>query len=398
MLSDQELEALMHDLESDRTERKESLTDPGRIRQAICAFANDLPNHQASGVVFVGVRDNGSCANLPITDQLLRVLSDMRSDGNILPFPTLVVQKKNLAGCEVAVVVVDPSDYPPVRYNGRVWIRVGPRRTTATAEEERRLSEKRQPRDVPFDLRPIHQAGLEDLDRDLFQRVYLPSVLPPEILAANQRSVEDQLSSLRFATTVQPRYPTIVGMLVIGKAPANFIPGAYVQFLRLEGTDLTAPIGDQKELHGPVHDLLRRLDEVITAHIRIPTDIQSATTEIRHPDYPLPALQQFIRNAIMHRDYETSYSPVRITWFSDRVEIQNPGGPFGQVTQDNFGAPGITDYRNPHVAEALKFLGYVQRFGVGIAIARKALEDNGNPAPQFTVQPNHVLVTVRTRP
>lgn len=398
MLNDPELEILLHDLESDRAERKESLADPGRIRQAICAFANDLPNHQTPGVVFVGVQDDGSCANLPITDQLLRTLSDMRSDGNILPFPTMIVQKKTLAGCEMAVIVVEASDYPPVRFNGRVWIRVGPRRATATAEEERRLSEKRRTKDLPFDLRPLYNAGLDDLDLSLFQREYLSSVLPPDILAANQRSVEEQLSAVRFATTSRPQHPTVVGILVVGKSPSDHIPGAYVQFVRLEGTDLTAPIGDQKDLHGPLQDLIRRVDDVLTAHIRVPTDIQSGTTELRHPDYPLPALQQFVRNALMHRDFETSNAPVRITWFADRIEIQNPGGPFGQVTPDNFGTPGITDYRNPHLAEALKFLGFVQRFGVGIAIARKALADNGNPLPEFTVLPNHVLVTVRPRP
>jgi len=89
---------------------------------------------------------------------------------------------------------------------------------------------------------------------------------------------------------------------------------------------------------------------------------------------------------------------VRVTWFDDRIEIQNPGGPFGQVTVENFGQPGITDYRNPSVAETMRNLGFVQRFGVGIQIARRQLADNGNPVPEFTVQPNHVLVTVRRQP
>ena len=62
--------------------------------------------------------------------------------------------------------------------------------------------------------------------------------------------------------------------------------------------------------------------------------------DVRHPDYPIVALQQLVRNAIMHRDYETSNAPVRITWFNDRIEIQNPGGPFGQVTCENFGTAG----------------------------------------------------------
>ena len=109
MLSDNELLELLADIESDRVERKASLSDRDRVRQAICAFANDLPDHRKPGVVFLGVHDDGTCANLRITDELLRTLSDMRSDGNILPFPMMTVQKKILDGCEMAVVEVQPS-------------------------------------------------------------------------------------------------------------------------------------------------------------------------------------------------------------------------------------------------------------------------------------------------
>lgn len=396
-MNDSELEILLNDLESDRVERKASISDRGVIRQAICAFANDLPNHQKSGVIFIGVNDNGSCANLPITDQLLLTLSDMRSDGNILPFPSIIVQKRTIKGCELAVVIVEPSDAPPVRFNGRVWVRVGPRRATATPEEERRLSEKRRSKDLPFDLRPLASASLDDLDLDLFRRVYLPSSLAIEIIEENQRSVEQQLTSMRFATVEPQPKPTILGVLVVGNEPRQFVPGSYIQFLRIEGTELTDPIKDQKEIGGPLPDLLRMLDETFQVNISVATDITAQPVEIKQPDYPIVALQQLARNAVMHRNYESTYAPVRITWFNDRIEIQNPGGPFGQVNRQNFGQPGVTDYRNPHLAEAMKNLGYVQRFGVGIQLARQQLQNNGNPPPEFIVEDAHVLVMLRKK-
>lgn len=55
-------------MESDRVERKASLNDRNRIKQAICAFANDLPDHRQPGVIFVGVNDDGTCSRLPITE------------------------------------------------------------------------------------------------------------------------------------------------------------------------------------------------------------------------------------------------------------------------------------------------------------------------------------------
>lgn len=86
---------------------------------------------------------------------------------------------------------------------------------------------------------------------------------------------------------------------------------------------------------------------------------------------------------------------VHIYWFSDRIEIHNPGGPFGQVNRENFGHPGVTDYRNPHLAEAMKNLGYVQRFGLGIQIARDQLKKNGNPPPTFEPREENVLAILR---
>ena len=114
----------------------------------------------------------------------------------------------------------------------------------------------------------------------------------------------------------------------------------------------------------------------------------------RHATDPKGALQQFVRNAVMHRTYESTNAPVRVTWYEDRIEITSPGGPYGVVRADNFGQAGVADYRNPNLAEAMRVLGFVQRFGVGIATARRLLAENGNPAPEFDVQPTLVGVRV----
>lgn len=396
-MDDRELEVFLKDIESDRVERKASITERNKIRQAVCAFANDLPNHRQPGVIFIGANDDGGCANFSITDELLRTLADIRSDGNILPFPMMTVQKKTLEGCDLAVIIVSPSDAPPVRYKGRVWIRVGPRRAIATAEEERRLAEKRLAKDLPFDIQPVHSATLEDLDFDLFRLVYLPSSVSVEIIEENDRPIADQLTSLRFAAVEPQSAPTVLGILVSGKDPAQFLPGAYIQFLRIDGLELTDPIKDQKEIGGPLPDQLKMLDETLQINISTASDITSKPIETRHPDYPIVALQQLARNAVMHRTYEGTNAPVRIHWFSDRIEILSPGGAFGQVNRENFGAPGTTDYRNPHLAEAMKNLGYVQRFGIGIEIARKELEKNGNPPPEFVVEDTFIMAIVRRR-
>lgn len=393
-MEDDQLEELLRGLESDRIEFKPSGAQGDKIRQAICAFANDLPNHNKAGVIFVGINDEGNCVNLDITDQLLKNLSSMRSDGNITPFPRIDVQKRVLNGCELAVVIVQPADAPPVRYQGTVYVRVGPSNRPASPQEERELTEKRRSRDLPFDLKPITSATLSDLDLNICQE-YMKTALPVTILDQNQRSLEHQLSSLRLTTQEPDITPTVLGMVVAGVEPRRFIPGAYIQFLRMQGQELTTPVKAENDIDGSLAVMLRSLDEVFRAHISTAVEIPSDSIEHRQPDYPLVALVQLARNAVLHRTYEGTSAPVRIYWFEDRIEIQSPGGPYGQVTMDNFGQPGITDYRNPNLAEAMRNLGYVQRFGMGIQMARDAMLSNGNPAPEFVISQTHVLVVLR---
>lgn len=396
MLSDQELEQLANDMESDRVERKESFSGGAKdkIAQAICAHSNDLPAHGRPGVIFVGIDDDGTPTGLDVTDELLRNLGAIRSDGNILPIPTLVVRKMLLRGRAVAVVEVLPSPDPPVRYEGRVWIRVGPRRAIASRDEERILVERRQAGDLSFDRRAARGATLDALDLEFFKSTYLPSAVSEDVLAENHRSIDEQLAALHLlAPTREANHAAI---LLLGKDPRAWIPGAYIQFVRFDGAGLDSQILDQKELHGRLSDVLRRVDDLVALNIRVETQVVGTVIEQRRPDYPAAALHQLLRNAVLHRTYEI-HAPVYCYWFSDRVEIHSPGGLYGRVNEANFGQPGATDYRNFTLAEGLKVLGFVQRFGMGLELARQRCAQNGNPPPEFAFSTSAVLATVRRR-
>jgi ATP-dependent DNA helicase RecG len=211
-------------------------------------------------------------------------------------------------------------------------------------EEERRLAEQRRTKDLPFDIQPVTSASIDDLDIEFFEHHYLKNAIAPDILEKNKRTIEDQLKALRFIT--YNLIPTVLGILVAGKMPRNYLPGAYIQFLHINGTKLTDPIQNQKEITGPLSHILDRLDVIIDSHNNVSASITSGPKEVRAIDYPVETLLQICRNAVLHRTYEGTSAPVRVYWYVDRVEIYSPGGTYGQVTEDNFGQPGITDYRN----------------------------------------------------
>lgn len=98
------------------------------------------------------------------------------------------------------------------------------------------------------------------MELEYVQRVYLPTALAPDVLERNARSVSAQLRSLRLMVGDQPSWG---GLIACGRDPQFWVPGAYIQFVRFAGTDLTSPVANQKELRGRLDDVLRWLDGLI---------------------------------------------------------------------------------------------------------------------------------------
>ena len=392
MLSEAQLLKLLSNMEADYIERTESVSKTDKFGQAICAFANDLPDHRRPGYLLIGVRDNGELSGLQVTDELLKNLGGIRSDGNVLPQPFINVAKFSLAGGEVAVVEVMPSDLPPVRYRGRVYIRVGPRKAIANEQEERVLSERRVALARSFDARPCLEAGIDELALGQFD-AYRQEAIDPETLAENHRSIELQLASLRLYDPERACL-THAGVLLFGKNPRFFLPGDYIQFLRLPGEDLTEIPLDQAEISGDLASVLREMEGRLRGLIQTTMQTVSALEEKRLPDYPEWALRELLMNAVMHRNYDSN-SPIRFYAFSHHIEIQSPGGLYGEATAENF--PTRNSYRNPVIAEAMKSLGFVNRFGYGVQRAQALLAKNGNPPAAFEFDQHSVLVKIYRR-
>jgi ATP-dependent DNA helicase RecG len=340
----------------------------------------------------IGVKDDGSLSGLQVTDDLLKELGGIRSDGQILPQPLMNVQRFVLPGGDVAVVEVAPSDLPPVRYKGRVWIRVGPRKAVANEQEERVLSERRVSSVRNFDATVCLEANISDLSLGQFD-TYRREAVAAETIAENHRSVDLQLASLRLFD-LDKQSPTYAGLLLIGKNPRFFLPGAYIQYLKLPGTTLTDVPLDQAEISGDLTSVLRELDARLKVIIQTRMRSLGGLKEQLIPDYPETALRELLMNAVMHRNYDSN-SPIRFYVFEDHIEIQSPGGLYGEATRENF--PSRNSYRNPIIAEAMKSLGFVNKFGYGVIRAKDLLEKNGNPPPAFEFDEHSVLVKVFRR-
>ena len=381
-MTKEELYDLISCDESYRIERTVSTSNMDKFQEAICAFANDLPGGRKKGYLLIGVSDDGYISGLTVDDTLMKRISGIRSAGNILPLPVMTTEKICTEHGDVLVVEVTPSFDTPVRFKGRTYVRIGPRRDIASAEEERILSERCAASLPTFDTHPCRNAKLDDIDVVAIQKEYLPRAMDPEVLHNDQRHLKEQLASLHLYN-VQWNCPTNAAVIMFGKCPKYFMPGAYIQYVRFKGNDNGSEILNERRFEGGLYTVLPQLENFIRDGVvtKRPVPV-SILREKDVLNYPFKALRELMMNAVMHRDYQSNM-PVRLYQYDRHIEVMNPGGLYGQARPENF--PNVNDYRNSVVAEMMRTLNYVNMFNHGIREVQDQLHENENPPAESNV-------------
>lgn len=397
MLTSEDILKLIEVWENQTTEfKQEFTTDP--IRKSLVAFSNDY-QEQGGGVIIIGVEPKAK--NIVgidgSADDLILRITGLCRDGNIIPSIAPDIYPVTIEGKEVVVVEVKKSQRRPHRSNNKCYIRIGTSNQEATPDEEFELI--RRTGRIPFDLTPLREAALEDLDFNKFEQEFLPKRVSSDVLALNGRSSIEWLENLKFVYKEGGRYiPTVSAILLFGKQPQMFLSQSSIDFIRFEGDDPSYPIVDRKEILGTLDQLI-----IIGVELVERFTMQGYKFSEKSPvrtaiyEYPLRAIREALANAVVHRDYEDSRSQVSIKMFDDRVEILSPGGLFGIMTKENFGT-GVNDYRNPTLAVGLNFLGLVEKAGTGIFLIKRQMKENGSLDPTFEIGDKYLLTKLPSHP
>ena len=382
MITKDEIQELLHSTETYRVERTISTGDMDKFQEAICAFANDLPNSRKKGYLILGAHDNGELSGLKVTDDLLKKIAAIRSNGNILPIPVMSVDRFTFPEGDLLVAEVSPSDLPPVRYRGRCFIRIGPRRDIATEAEERILAERRMSFMASFDATPCFAAKLNDINTDSLRTKYLIPLLGKELVGSDTRPIEEQMSAVGMYDT-EHQCPTYGAIALFGMKPRRFMPCLYVQYVCFKGEDVTSEVENEMQLEGNYCELLPRLESLLELSVikKKPVFV-SILREEMVSNYPYTAIRELLLNACMHRDLQSN-TPLRFYEYAGHLEILNAGGLYGNARPENF--PSVNDYRNPLIASAMKTMGYVNMFNRGVGQVQADLKENGNPPAEFDV-------------
>lgn len=252
-------------------------------------------------------------------------LAGIRSEGNILPQPVMQVYKVTLPEGDIAVIEVQPSKLPPVRFRGRIWIRVGARKAIANEEEERILIERREFNTPNFESEPCLSATLDDLDLDIFHGTLLPAMVDEKEIKKDKRPIEVQLASLGLFY-IPYNCPTNAGILLIGKNPTRFIPSASIQYVQFEGLTKGTKVLNEHLFKGNLLTELKNLDNFSEYTLRRKRpQLVTALRDKTFIGYPYKATRELLMNICQHRAYNGSNSPAHVYEYADRLEFDNTG-------------------------------------------------------------------------
>lgn len=329
-------------------------------------------------------------------DEIQQQTSSRLTSTAIYPTPSFDLEAVETSGKTVLVLRVVPYPVPPVvTVNGVAWVRKGTTTRRATDADLTRLRERRPDAARPFDTRCLPETTLDDLELNTLTSVYRaereangdPETFP---------SLEGWLSNRRgLGAEVDGVWrPTAAAILLYGKSPQDWLPGAVVEFVRYTANDVDSAVSSRRTAAGTLPNQLEALWAQIAAHLdEVPTAVEGIRAGFS-PRYPVEALKELVRNLVQHRQYEGTHAPGRVEWFDDRIAFSNPGGPFGRASEGTFGEH--SDYRNPSITKGLVDLGYVQQLGRGIRRTRFELERNGCP-PLEVETDGFTRVLVRAR-
>jgi ATP-dependent DNA helicase RecG len=375
---------------------------PKRLYEPLSGFAN----RTGGGVLLFGLDEDAEFAIVGVGDpqRLQEELAHVASDMEPALRPQFTVDE--IGGRPIVGAVIDevsaaqkPCFYKPQGLPKGAYLRVGnTNRQMSEYEVFLYLSARGQPKD---DEELVAGATLDDLDtkhvdsylgrlREARPRGgYLEGV--HEDVLARLHVCRDEAGILR---------PTLAGLLMFAKYPQEFLPQLMITFVQFFGTteEEKTPQGarfvDNRRFEGPIPEMVEQAETYVLGAMRKASLIEGIFRR-DIPEYPREAVREALANAVAHRDYSRHVrgSYIQVRMFADRLDVQSPGGLFGNVTLENLEDEHST--RNARLMRMMEDLHVVENRGSGIKAMLRAMREANLEPPAFDDRRSSFRVTFR---
>jgi ATP-dependent DNA helicase RecG len=346
------------------------------LEKEISALANSR-----GGNIYCGIADDGQVIGFDVSNRMLSQIQDIARNMD----PPVAVQVQKLG--TVVVVRVPESEDKPHQCRTGFYLRMGANSQKLRAAEIHKLFSAKIAafeNQVRLDV-PLAKIDYEAAYKKYCQLAKIPENLPPKQVLNSLGAIQSRDDKKFFFTNL--------GLLLFASEPRRFMPESQIVGVTYK-TESKFSILNRKDFYGPmveqIEDAFAFFENANTTSYSI--DAQARRREIM--DYPPVAIREAIINAIVHRDYSMQSMCTYLNFYSDRLEIENPGGiPLGLSLEE---VEGKSLRRNPLLAESLYRAGYGEKLGSGFVRMRECLVENNNP--ELEVSSNHYYFSIRFRP
>lgn len=362
--------------ESQNVEFKESWRD--EYLKWVCGFAN-----ASGGRIHIGIDDGGRVVGVEDAERLLEDIPN-----KIANFLGIVadVNLHETDGKSHLEIVVSPSSVP-ISYRGAYHYRSG-----STKQELKGVALHQfllAKLNLSWDSTPCPSAGLCDIDESavrLFANMALRAGRIPEECAIE--SAEQILRRLHLLAG--DGTPTMAALLLFASDIVKWRPTATFRIGRFGQSDSDLISSDEVSvplirMPFAVAELLR--SKYLTSRIGYAGLQRTEEFEI-----PETALREMLCNAIVHKDYQSTYIQMKIR--DDRIVLWNPGELPPGYTVDTLMGVHESHPRNALIARIFYLAGLIETWGRGYDKIFADFRNHRLEPPQFSVERGGVTATV----
>lgn len=353
--------------EGRRLEFKEVLPTNAELAKTIVSFAND-----AGGEIFIGVKNNPRAITglhyiqLDIVENQLSNLINDQCTPTILPEISFIEENEKYI---IRVYIHKGSKAPYfITSKGKekgTFIRVGSSNRLASPEIIREL--ERQGQNISFDSELFFNKNFKTLNLNNFKSFFKEK--------ANEDITVEVLKKLELIQQEQGQLLPTNALVLLSddKIRTQIFPNAKVECARFKGI-IPGTFIDQKTIKISIALQAEQAYQFVLRHISQGTEDYKGVYRTDRWEYPIIAIREVIRNAIIHRDYSLTGKDIKIAIFDDKLEITSPGKLLPTVDFNEMDA-GQSDVRNIVLAPVFKRLGIIEQWGNGLQLIADDLKE-----------------------
>ena len=193
-----------------------------------------------------------------------------------------------------------------------------------------------------FDQQPVPNTGFGTLTKRLWRmHIRADDANDPETALKRQALLApDENGAMRA---------TVAGILLCTEHPEKHLPNARITAARHRGANCESDLLDAQEITGPVDRQIAAAMDFVIRNMSVAARKTPARVDL--PQYSKRAVLEALVNAAVYRDYSIRDDGIRLSMYSNRLEIQSPGSLPGSLTVRNMDVQQAE--RNTALAAAL---------------------------------------------